>query len=143
MQRATTSHNESHRPIASHNQPQQPTATHSNHPKIAWYNFMYTLCFIYNKTIISCFYEAFIFNFQFSSVLICQIETQLLSAIWLKHNSCLSSDLTKLRRRHRLLSKKLKIAKQFTFGSQIFITCWSDISIWLHFQVKSQHKRLL
>ena len=83
-QRATTNHNEPQRTTTSRNKPQWTTTTNNepqqattnhNHqqraatshstshndlqqqtPKIVSYNFMDTLCFIYNKIRISCFY---------------------------------------------------------------------------------------
>ena len=87
---------------------------------------MYTKCFIYNKIIISCFYGLLflIFNVLIFTFVKLKLHTY--------RNSCLPSGLTKIKTssRHntklRLLSKKLKIAKQFTFSSQIFITHWSD-----------------
>ena len=88
---------------------------------------MYTLCFIHNKIMISCFYELLflIFNVLLFSLVIFKLYTY--------HNSCLPSDLTKIRTssknntKLRLLSKKLKSSKQFTFSSQIFITRRSEI----------------
>ena len=104
---------------------------------------MDTLCVIYNKMIISRFYGLLflIFNaFLFSFVKL---------KFYTHHNSCLPPDLAKIKAssknttKLRLLSKKSKIVKQFTFSSHIFITCWLDILIWLDFQVKNQHRNLL
>ena len=115
MQGATTSHNEPQRATTSHNYPQGVTTTHNDKQRatkshkepqraprklpnitiLAKFELiefsLYTLCFVYNKTIISCFYGLLFLFFQCPSTFICQIETshvsQLLSTIWFNQNN--------------------------------------------------------
>ena len=132
-ERPTTILSDPQRPTTSQNDPQRLTTTT---PKIAQYNFMYTLCFIYNEIIIiiiiiiiSCFHGLLflIFNTLLFSFVKLKLHTY--------RNSCRPSDLTKIKTscknntKLRLLSKKLKIARQFTFNSRIFITRLSHIGI--------------
>ena len=119
-QRNTTSHNQPQRATTSHNVSQRLTTTTL---KIAQFNFMDTLCVIHNKIIISCFY-GFLFLI-FNALLFSFVKLK----FYTHHSSCPPPDLAKIKAssknttKLRLLSKKSKIVKQFTFSPQIFITC--------------------
>ena len=104
-QKPTTTQNDLQTPTTSHNNPQRPTTTHTEpqrpprespsitvQVKFKLIEFLlYALCFIYNKIIINkLFLWVFIFIFQCTSAVICQIETlhvsQLLSTVWFNQN---------------------------------------------------------
>ena len=93
MQRAATSHNEPQPPKMSHNKSQPPTTSHElqKPPRKLFSMTLWTLCFIYDKMIIGYFYG--LLFLIFNALLFSFVKFRLCTY----HNSCLPSDLTKIK----------------------------------------------